>query len=143
MRAPPGIEGELAACRSGLVRVTPRQVLDLLKQGTLVVDTRPQEQRLADGEVPGAVVIGRNVLEWRLDPASPHRSDVAPSYEDVVVVFCAQGYSSSLAAASLQRVGLRRATDMVGGFEAWVAAGLPVTPVVGTDQNAHTVRGSP
>ncbi len=73
-------------------------------------------------------MIDRTVLEWRLDPACPFRAKVARGYDDPVVVVCAEGYSSSLAAASLQRVGLTRATDMIGGFAAWVDAGLPVMP---------------
>lgn len=101
-------------------------MLALLDAGVLVVDTRTETQRHRDGEIPGAVVIDRTVLEWRLDPSCPYRADIAPDFDDLVVVVCAQGYSSSLAAASLQRIGLTRATDMIGGFEAWAAAGLPV-----------------
>ena len=123
-----GIEAELAAARASLERVTPQQTKALIDAGGLVVDTRTESQRRRAGEIPGAVVIDRTVLEWRLDPACPFRSEVAPGYDDPVVVVCAQGYSSSLAAASLQRVGLSKATDMIGGFEAWAAAGLPVVP---------------
>jgi rhodanese-related sulfurtransferase len=123
-----GIETELAAARAQLDRVTPQQTKALIDAGGLVVDTRTETQRRRAGEIPGAVVIDRTVLEWRLDPACPYRIEVAPGYDEPVVVVCAEGYSSSLAAASLQRVGLLRATDMIGGFEAWVAAGLPVVP---------------
>jgi len=123
-----GIEAELAAARASLERVTPQQTKALIDAGGLVVDTRTESQRRRAGEIPGAVVIDRTVLEWRLDPACPFRAEVAPGYDDPVVVVCAQGYSSSLAAASLQRVGLSKATDMIGGFEAWAAAGLPVVP---------------
>jgi rhodanese-related sulfurtransferase len=90
--------------------------------GALVVDIRPIEQRERDGALPGALVIDRNVLEWRLDPASPHRS-VDVGAEQVVVVVCNEGYASSLAAATLRRLGLRGATDLDGGYQAWRAGG--------------------
>jgi rhodanese-related sulfurtransferase len=123
-----GIETELAAARALLQRFTPHQTKAFLDAGGLVVDTRTEAQRRQAGEIPGAVVIDRTVLEWRLDPTCPFHTEVARGYDDPVVVVCAQGYSSSLAAASLQRIGLSRATDMIGGFAAWVAAGLPVMP---------------
>ncbi|GMA84876.1 sulfurtransferase [Angustibacter aerolatus] len=94
----------------------------------LLVDTRTAAQRARQGEVPGALVIDRTVLEWRLDPTSANRLPEATGPDLLVVVLCRQGYSSSLAAASLQRVGLHRATDVVGGVEAWAAAGLPLGP---------------
>jgi rhodanese-related sulfurtransferase len=96
-----------------------------MRSGALLVDTRPLEQRLRDGEIPGAVVIDRNVLEWRLDPSSEHCIPQAHADQRVIVI-CNQGYSSSLAAATLQRLGLRGATDVVGGFQAWAERGLPV-----------------
>jgi len=95
--------------------------------GALLVDTRTPQQREQDGVIPGAQVIDRNVLEWRLDPASPDRIAAASSHEVRVIVICAEGYSSSLAAISLQELGLVNATDVIGGFEAWQAAGLPVS----------------
>jgi len=98
-----------------------------MAEGGLLVDTRPVEQRRRDGEVPGALVIDRNVLEWRLDPASAHRVPNVAGYDQPIVVMCDEGYSSSLAAASLQDLGLVGATDLEGGFQAWAAAGLPVT----------------
>jgi rhodanese-related sulfurtransferase len=125
-----GIEAELAAARASLHRVTAQQTKALIEAGGLVVDTRTEAQRRRTGQIPGAVVIDRTVLEWRLDPACPFRAEVARGYDDPVVVICAEGYSSSLAAASLQRIGLSRATDMIGGFAAWAAAGLPVEPTV-------------
>jgi rhodanese-related sulfurtransferase len=128
MAARRGIETELAAARAMLDRVTPQQTKAFIDAGGLVVDTRTQAQRRQTGQIPGAVVIDRTVLEWRLDPECPFRAEVARGYDDPVVVVCAEGYSSSLAAASLQRVGLTRATDMIGGFAAWVDAGLPVMP---------------
>jgi rhodanese-related sulfurtransferase len=113
------IEGLLAAARSGLDRVEPVDLAAEVAQGALVVDTRPAEQRDRDGELPGAVVIDRNVLEWRLDPTSPHRIAESVDHGRRVIVVCNEGYSSSLAAATLQQLGLRRATDLVGGFQAW------------------------
>ena len=94
--------------------------------GALLVDIRTESQRREQGELPGALVIDRTVLEWRLDPACPWRIPEATGYELRVVVACRQGYSSSLAAASLRQIGLRRATDLVGGVQAWRGAGLPV-----------------
>ena len=117
----------LAAARSGIDRYTPHQTLLAMQRGTLVVDTRTETQRAEQGELPGVVVIDRTVLEWRLDPASGAAIAEATGYDLEVVVVCRQGYSSGLAAASLRAVGLHRATDMIGGVEAWLAAGLPVT----------------
>ena len=92
----------------------------------MLVDIRPALQR-AHGEIPGALVIERNVLEWRLDPASPDRIPEVEGYGQTIVVVCDAGYASSLAAASLQALGLAHATDLDGGFQAWRAAGLPTT----------------
>jgi rhodanese-related sulfurtransferase len=92
--------------------------------GALVVDTRPGEQRERDGELPGAVVIDRNVLEWRLDPTSPHHIPEVDDRDRRVIVVCSEGYASSLAADTLRRLGLRRATDLCGGFQAWKAISL-------------------
>jgi rhodanese-related sulfurtransferase len=89
---------------------------------------RPQAQRRREGEVPGALVIERNVLEWRFDPACPHRVPQATDHDLQVIVFCSEGYTSSLAAADLQELGLARATDLAGGYWAWVRAGLPTIP---------------
>jgi rhodanese-related sulfurtransferase len=99
-----------------------------MQTGALLVDIRPQAQRKAEGEIPGATIIERNVLEWRFDPASAARLPVA-SYDLQVIIFCSEGYTSSLAAASLLDLGVRRATDLEGGFHAWAAAGLPVSRV--------------
>jgi rhodanese-related sulfurtransferase len=93
--------------------------------GALVVDIRPTEQRHRDGELPGAVVIDRNVLEWRLDPSSPHRLPVADEPARRIVLVCNEGYSSSLAAHTLQRLGLTNATDLCGGYQAWVRVQTP------------------
>ncbi|RZS87303.1 rhodanese-related sulfurtransferase [Motilibacter rhizosphaerae] len=116
----------LAEARSRLVRLGPLEAHAAWQQGALLVDIRPAAQRALEGEVPGALVIERNVLEWRLDPASEARLPVA-AYDLQVVVLCSEGYTSSLAAASLQDLGVHRATDLVGGFKAWRAVGLPTT----------------
>jgi rhodanese-related sulfurtransferase len=120
------IDTVLAGARASLTRVAPST--DLLDDpNTLIVDIRPAHNRLADGEIPGAAVIERIVLEWRLDPHGSHRIDGFD--EDTrVVVMCNEGYSSSLAARDLQAVGLRNATDLVGGYRAWQEAGLPTQP---------------
>jgi rhodanese-related sulfurtransferase len=129
--APPGarpISQVLEQARSRLDRLGPAQAWAAMQAGALLVDIRPQAQRAAEGQVPGALVIERNVLEWRLDPASDARLPVAGSYDLPVIVMCSAGYTSSLAAASLQDLGLSAATDLDGGFQAWARAGLPVEP---------------
>lgn len=115
------IDQLLADARAGLPpRPTPAELPALVEAGALVVDIRPVEQRARDGELPGAVVIDRNVLEWRLDPTSPHRISGAGDPDRHIVLVCNEGYASSLAAATLQRLGLRGATDLDGGFQALV-----------------------
>jgi rhodanese-related sulfurtransferase len=126
--APPGAVGIaeiLAAARARLDRVTPEQAYAQMREGAVLVDIRPAAQRQAEGEIPGAVIIERNVLEWRLDPRSDHRLPIA-SYSLRVIVVCSEGYTSSLAAASLLDLGIAGATDLDGGFRAWQAEGLPV-----------------
>jgi len=123
---PPTIDEVVERARRTLVRVTPEQAAAELAQGALVVDIRTESDRAVEGEIPGAIVIERTVLEWRLDPTSPSRLEPVTDHEIRVIVVCAEGYSSSLAAASLQDIGLVNATDVVGGFEAWKAAGLPI-----------------
>ncbi|MDG4805803.1 rhodanese-like domain-containing protein [Micromonospora sp. WMMD1120] len=123
----PGIDALLEQARAGLHRLTPQQTVEAVRGGALLVDTRTDQQRREQGDLPGAVVIDRTVLEWRLDPASAWRIPEATGYDREIVLVCRQGYSSSLAAASLQTLGLRRATDMIGGVDAWLAAGLPTT----------------
>jgi rhodanese-related sulfurtransferase len=118
----------LTRARSRLVRLEPEQAAEARTRGALLVDIRPEAQRALEGGIPGAIVIERNVLEWRLDPTSPWRIPEADGYDREVVVFCSEGYTSSLAAASLQDLGLNRATDLVGGFLAWAEAGLPTGP---------------
>jgi rhodanese-related sulfurtransferase len=121
-----GVQALLAQARTGIQRLTSHQVVAAVRGGALLVDTRTETQRREQGELPGALVIDRTVLEWRLDPASSARIPEATGYDLAVIVVCRQGYSSSLAAASLRAVGLHGATDLVGGMEAWLAAGLPV-----------------
>jgi rhodanese-related sulfurtransferase len=118
---------QLEVARERLVRVTPRQALKAQQHGAFLVDTRPEYQRRADGEIPGAIVIERNHLEWRLDPCSPSRTPEATAHNVRWIVVCDEGFSSSLAAASLQAIGLVNATDMEGGFQQWRADGCPVT----------------
>src|SRR3954447_3335720 len=101
-------------------RATPRDLDGVRERGGIVVDTRPIAQRQRDGSLPGAVIIERNVLEWRLDPTSEHRIPEATGYDVEIVVVCNEGYASSLAAATLQQLGLDRATDLAGGFQAWL-----------------------
>ena len=123
------IDEQLALARSGLTRLSPEEAAAAHAQGALLVDIRPALQR-ADGAIPGALVIERNVLEWRLDPASPDRIPEVEGYDQTIVVVCDAGYASSLAAASLQALGLVHATDLDGGFQAWRTAGLPITAAV-------------
>ena len=124
------IDHVLAAARAGLRRLEPAQAADAVGNGARLVDTRPQFQRHADGEIPGAIAIERNHLEWRLDPVSTGRIPEATDHDIAWIVLCDEGYSSSLAAASRIGVspGLRHATDVIGGVQAWKAAGLPITP---------------
>jgi rhodanese-related sulfurtransferase len=112
----------LAAARARLDRPDPRRAAEMVRDGAILVDTRPGWQREQEGELPGALVIERNHLEWRLDPASDARIPEAVDHGVTWIVVCSEGYSSSLAAASLQDLGLRNATDLDGGFRAWKAA---------------------
>ena len=121
MTARASIDVLLAHARRELDRVEPEQLADEVANGAIVVDIRPVEQRERDGDLPGAVVVDRNVLEWRLDPTSPHRLPLASDHDLRIVLVCNEGYGSSLAAKSLQDLGLGRATDLVGGFQAWRA----------------------
>jgi rhodanese-related sulfurtransferase len=115
------IDGLLARARSRLVRVEVTDLEGEVAAGALLVDIRPSEQRRRDGAMPGAVVVDRNVLEWRLDPTSAYRLPGMDDPDARVIVVCNEGYGSSLAAATLQELGLRRATDLVGGYQAWLA----------------------
>lgn len=128
----------VAAARARLDRPDPRRAAALTEDGALLVDTRPGWQRVEEGAIPGALVIERNHLEWRLDPTSDARIPEAVDHDVTWVLFCSEGYSSSLAAASLQDLGLHRATDIDGGFRAWAAAGLPTEP--GQDGPSEATR---
>nr|WP_297419764.1 rhodanese-like domain-containing protein [uncultured Nocardioides sp.] len=112
----------LEESRRDLARVEPADLESVAAAGALVVDIRPVELRDRDGELPGAVVIDRNVLEWRLDPTSPHRLPGMDDPDRTVVLVCNEGYASSLAAHTLQQLGMRNATDLAGGYQAWLAA---------------------
>ena len=120
-----GIDELLEAARTRLERLDPHEAHRATRRGAILVDIRPVAQRAEHGDIPGAIVIERNVLEWRLDPRSSARLPFATGYDLEVIVTCQEGYTSSLAAASLQDLGLFRATDLTGGFAAWKAAGLP------------------
>jgi rhodanese-related sulfurtransferase len=115
----------LAAARSRLHRVDPEQANQLVEAGALLVDIRPAAQRAEFGEVPGALVVERNVLEWRFDPTGPDALAEAADPDRPVIVMCQEGYTSSLAAAALLDIGRTGATDLRGGFAAWKASGLP------------------
>jgi rhodanese-related sulfurtransferase len=120
------VDEMLETARARLDRVGPERAAELAARGARLVDTRPQWQREAEGTLPEALVIERNHLEWRLDPTSDARIPEATDHDVRWIVVCSEGYSSSLAAASLQDLGLHNATDLDGGFRAWKAAGLPV-----------------
>jgi rhodanese-related sulfurtransferase len=118
--APVDIDELLGQARAGLDRVAAVDLAAESAGGALVVDIRPAHQRTADGELPGALVIERNVLEWRLDPTSDHRVPEATGHDRRIVVVCDEGYASSLAAATLRQLGLHRATDLIGGYQSWL-----------------------
>ncbi|MFJ5608542.1 rhodanese-like domain-containing protein [Streptomyces sp. NPDC093221] len=127
------LDARLAAVRARLDRLGPEAAARAAERdGALLVDIRYGALRDRDGTIPGAVIVERNELEWRLDPEGTHRLPQATGLGLTVVVICNEGYASSLAAASLQDLGLRAATDLDGGFQAWRAAGLPVTAPDGT-----------
>jgi rhodanese-related sulfurtransferase len=126
---PPGalsVDQMLAHARSRLQRLTPTQAHEALAAGALLVDIRPGWQRTDEGEIPGALLVERNHLEWRFDPECDARLPDITGYDLQVIVLCSEGYTSSLAAATLRTLGLHRATDVIGGFRAWSANGLPV-----------------
>jgi rhodanese-related sulfurtransferase/quercetin dioxygenase-like cupin family protein len=124
------IDDMLAAARMRLQRLSPKDAFKAVtKTKAVLVDIRPERQRTLEGAIDGALIVERNVLEWRFDPTSNFRLPVASSHYVPVIVFCSEGYTSSLAAAALQELGLWRATDIVGGFKAWQKEGLPVVPI--------------
>jgi rhodanese-related sulfurtransferase len=124
--APSAVAELLAQARQGLDRVAPEALDEERAAGALVVDIRPEANRQSEGCLPGSVVIDRNVLEWRLDPTSADRLDVVTDADLPIVIACQEGYASTLAVASLERIGLTHVVDLAGGFVAWRDAGLPV-----------------
>ncbi|MFF4188634.1 rhodanese-like domain-containing protein [Streptomyces sp. NPDC001691] len=124
---PVGIDALLDRVRADLDRVTAEEAFAEAADGALLVDIRYAALRDRDGLIPGALVVERNELEWRLDPQGSHRAAEATGHDLRVVVICNEGYASSLAAVSLRQLGLHRATDLIGGYQAWRAAGLPIT----------------
>ncbi|HJR95702.1 MAG TPA: rhodanese-like domain-containing protein [Gaiellaceae bacterium] len=129
------IDQLLREARDRLDRLEPAEARAAQEAGALLIDTRSHDERRRDGVIPGALHVPRTVLEWRLDPETDpaHRNPHVPGLDAHVVVVCTHGYSSSLAAATLQTLGFSRATDLVGGFEAWKEQGLPVAPAPATD----------
>lgn len=118
----------LADARAGLIRLEPAAALIAQRNGATLVDTRCGDDRRASGAIPGSVYVPLSVLFWRLDPTSGHHNPSLADPARQVILLCADGYSSSIAAATLVGLGFTRATDVIGGFNAWVAAGLPVEP---------------
>ena len=134
-----GVERMLAEARAGLERVAAEDLGSVMAAGALVVDIRPAADRIREGELPGAIAVERNVLEWRLDPTSAHRLPELSDPEQSVVLFCNESYQSSLAAAALQDLGLRGATDLIGGYRAWRAMEGATPPETG--QAARDLAG--
>jgi len=122
------IDEILDLARARLVRLMPGQAFRQVAGGGVLIDIRPAAQRAVQGEIPGSTIVERNHLEWRLDPCSDARLPWVTGYDHRIIVFCVDGYTSSLAAAALQDLGLYRATDVIGGFRAWTAEGLPSAP---------------
>lgn len=117
----------LASSRAGLDRLSPEAAVAEQAAGALLIDTRCPDARRAEGAIPGAVPVPLSVLFWRLDPTSPSADPRLTDRSRRVILVCAHGYSSSLAARTLRELGFAQATDVIGGFEAWLAAGLPVS----------------
>ena len=120
------VDDLLAAARARIRRLDPHETAEACRRGALLIDIRPTVQRRWEGEVPGALVVERNVLEWRLDPISAHRLAAVTDHDGEIVVMCSEGYASSLVAATLVELGYSSAADLDGGFQAWAKAGLPV-----------------
>ena len=123
---PTTVEQLLASARATLQRLSPEDADAAMRAGALLVDIRSVGQRLADGLIPGAHVVARNVLEWRLDPSCPHCDPELTRGDSLLMLICDEGFQSSLAAATAQRLGARPVTDVIGGFRAWRGAGLPI-----------------
>ena len=127
----------VAQARERIGRTRPEDLAPLADGGALIIDIRPAAQRAGEGELPRALVIERNVLEWRLDPTGDHRIPQVTDHDQPVVVVCSEGYASSLAADSLRALGYRHATDLTGGYQAWSAW------VAQTAQTAQTPQTPP
>lgn len=128
------VGGLLAAARGRIDRLEPGAAQAALTAGALLIDTRCAELRLESGVIPGSVHVPLSVLYWRMDPTSGHSDPALTDPDRRVILMCAHGYSSSLAAATLVDLGYRRATDVIGGFEGWLQAGLPTTVTGDNDQ---------
>lgn len=126
--APTTVEQLLAAARAQLERLTAEQAHVAMREGAQLIDIRSDSQRASDGVIPGARFVSRNVLEWRLDPGCPHCDPLLAQVEGPLVLICDEGHQSSLAAATVRRFGQRAVTDVIGGFQAWKAAGLQAQP---------------
>ena len=122
------IDDLVAAARARLERLTAAEALEATRNGAVIVDIRPQEQRRRTGVVPGALYFPRNHLEWRIDPTSEWAHPALSDPETLIVLMCNEGYATSLAAVTLHDMGFTRATDMIDGFDGWRAAGLPIEP---------------
>jgi rhodanese-related sulfurtransferase len=122
------VDALLDEARARIERVAPEVALRRRSAGALLVDIRPEAQRVEHGEVPDALIVERNVLEWRFDPQSAWRLPEIHGYERDVIVLCQEGYASSFAAESLRQLGHQRVADVIGGFAAWRRAGLPIRP---------------
>jgi rhodanese-related sulfurtransferase len=125
------IDDLLDAARARVRRVTPAEAHDAQAAGAVILDTRTYEQRRADGVIPGAIVMSRNIIEWRVDPTSGWEDPEVVARTGPVIVMCDEGFASSLAAATLLDLGIDDAVDMIGGYQAWKAAGLPVAEADG------------
>ena len=117
---------DAARARAGLDRLEPAEAYQAVRAGAVLLDIRPEQTRAIEGGLPGALVVDRNELEWRLDPASAHRLAQITDHDREIVVMCSEGYASSLVAATLVDLGFSSAADLDGGFQAWARAGLPV-----------------
>jgi rhodanese-related sulfurtransferase len=127
VHAPKSIADVLAEARSKIRRLPPLEAQRAVTGGALLVDIRPAGQRRREGGIPGALIIERNLLEWRLDPSSDTVIPEVKGHEQQIIIFCSEGYTSSLAAAALKELGFESAADLGGGFLAWKSAGLPTT----------------
>lgn len=137
------INALLAAARGRLARLEPAEAAAAVREGAVIIDIRSERDRERDGMIPGARCIPRNVLEWRLDPASGHSDpQLSHALDRHLILVCNEGYQSSLAAATLQDLGFARASDLVGGFHAWRVAGLPIESVTPSDALTYTGRHS-